>query len=52
MEISNVQKNDSRAAYRKPELVRYGSLSAITRSTSGGSIPDGGTMPNMNVTMA
>lgn len=52
MKKPNPLKNKHRTAYKKPELVCYGSLSSITKSSSGGTVPDGGSAPNMNVTMA
>ena len=49
---TNLPKSNNRPEYKKPELVSYGNLSAITKASSGGSIPDGANKPNMNVTMA
>ena len=45
------KKNDKRTAYKKPELVSFGSIAAKTLATSAGTVSDGGLMPNMNVRM-
>jgi hypothetical protein len=37
--------------YIEPRLVCHGSLEAITKSTSSGTIADGGTQPNKTLTM-
>lgn len=52
MKKAESSENKHRTAYKKPELVCYGSLSSITRATSAGTINDNGTMPNSNTRMS
>lgn len=51
MKKADSSENKHRTAYKKPELVCYGSLSSITRATSAGTIDDLGSQPNMNTRM-
>ena len=50
MKEKKSSENNDRRVYKKPELTNYGSLSSITQASSAGSVPDGGSQPNMNVT--